>query len=1579
MLLPRSTLPTAAVHADLLKGAGYQVGESRWTACVIRFKSASILFIVVYLWTSQGLSDQNSAILHEIFTLVSLFAGLVVIAGDWQMEPSELQRSPWISFLNLDFAFPDDVDATCKAGPARFIDFFVLSAPLRQFVDSQAVFSVPWEPHIGLRLDIPCNLRSFVAPHLQIPRSLPNISDIDSAELDVDDLWQRSCDLADSYIRKWTNGTGVLGASWHTMTYMDQCQAEISRKHTLSTTRIEFFTCMVAGHRGRDIFPFVGRGALPHFADRPVIRRTFADATFSCPHTDFWFRMVSLMKWLLKATPQKLHSSSLLQPMASIKSNARHLALHWNRMVFPNFTVEEWIQWISLMTPASVVFGAEGFETAKVQAFIDAAEAQKKKALSTFRAQRKRSFRQWLSKDLSTGASKAHALVKDIPRTSAPSHDIAASAFSLWSDLWGSTSSPFQEDVPCSQQWPSMLLSFLRQVHPHSAAMQPVALVKNAAADRDLVHLAGPQDSTWTFLPAQFRVEYEQYLIGAKEPLDLVSLRSAIASYPDKKAKGVDMWLMATLQKLPDDALEGLLDVLNMAHSTLLWPLQLLINLMALIPKPQGGERPIAKTPMLYRLFNVMKSLGVKDWSRSTTKSFDYAAAGKSAVYSGAARCLLNELATLSDKEAAALLWDMDKFFDRISPTLVAQRGLHDGYPIEDLALALSMHIAPRVLSLGPYMSSLIFPTVSILAGCSHSVDFAKLIMYPVVDAPLTAAPKTRTYSFVDDVSQAAIGSFRLVLNTLIRAGFAFVKGVRASRLVISPKSVVVASSPRLAQLVARALHNSTGVSLTQQSGARDLGVMNNPTRRRNTSLQQQRLRKTKARLLKISPLAKTLRRARSLTVTGATPQATWGAGVIGIAPTQMSRLRSWTAASSGITAHGRCRTTAIAVAFGHLRDPMIVCTRQQVDLWIQLWRGEPQLRQLAVRHWRDAHARLQPPNLGHEASSTSSWNGVIGPFTTTLAVLRDTGWNCEQPGAFVDPSGIKWIPSLDTDVEPFLDLVDKFTLQAVWRDAATFWCGSGAQQGIEWHSTMALHRHLTRLLAGELQDSFPEVNFDGSVAEEDLWDEQSLGWLELLLTGGFWPQMRYADTAGGSSLCPRCRRAPESALHLFWQCPANDYMLDPRVVDSQYLKQSAVEGAEDNACLWLRGLLPLGLIPLSTPYPDNMEWHYVGLDPPVHAAWPSGRYYTDASGGAFSSIKLLRRVGFAAVYLNQNEDAFDTLFEELSATVHNFVFGAFSVLPGHHQTVPRGELHAIVSVVLSVQQGTCTIYTDSKISADLFGQGKARCLNSENSDLWSMLWSHIDAGGINVTLVWTKGHVDTVQVMEDYHVSRMSLVGNTYADALANRAADLAQVATQDSMTCLWHFSAVRHIQARCVAILMATMPQRRQLLLTRPVRDKIPRAVSVMGCAISTQHRLLAFSKTLHCYVCHKHSSSTAAGRRQFLQSPCNVNHDLVNAIFLGRARPISIPQGTKVQVGRRALHDSHQLHVYRGLYFCGLCGYSAATKAQMLVDKCEVRGKAAKQRVSRLFNGNLPSGLANWPNEVSDTKPGASLLLG
>ena len=58
---------------------------------------------------------------------------------------------------------------------------------------------------------------------------------------------------------------------------------------------------------------------------------------------------------------------------------------------------------------------------------------------------------------------------------------------------------------------------------------------------------------------------------------------------------------------------------------------------------------------------------------------------------------------------------------------------------------------------------------------------------------------------------------------------------------------------------------------------------------------------------------------------------------------------------------------------------------------------------------------------------------------------------------------------------------------------------------------------------------------------------------------------------------CPRCGLAPEAPFHRFWECADNDNIEEPAMhLTNDYLEE-ARQGANEAACFWTRGLVPLG------------------------------------------------------------------------------------------------------------------------------------------------------------------------------------------------------------------------------------------------------------------------------------------------------------------------------------------------------------------------------------------------------------------
>ena len=142
----------------------------------------------------------------------------------------------------------------------------------------------------------------------------------------------------------------------------------------------------------------------------------------------------------------------------------------------------------------------------------------------------------------------------------------------------------------------------------------------------------------------------------------------------------------------------------------------------------------------------------------------------------------------------------------------------------------------------------------------------------------------------------------------------------------------------------------------------------------------------------------------------------------------------------------------------------------------------------------------------------------------------------------------------------------------------------------------------------------------------------------------------------------------------MLYQCPCNADIVSEQLRSTDYLCSQAVPGSAELPCLWLRGLLPNSIILINTPFPSSPSWQFVGKQPPGDV-WDTGLYYSDASGGKYSSIPLLRRCGLGIVRLTDGCPT-DGPFDDLAYILE---WGVFGVLPGRAQTIPRAELFCVV------------------------------------------------------------------------------------------------------------------------------------------------------------------------------------------------------------------------------------------------------------------------------------------------------------
>ena len=217
----------------------------------------------------------------------------------------------------------------------------------------------------------------------------------------------------------------------------------------------------------------------------------------------------------------------------------------------------------------------------------------------------------------------------------------------------------------------------------------------------------------------------------------------------------MDQWNVPWLKAMSLEAKEGLAAILNMVEGCRAWPTHTMSNTIVLMGKPQGGCRPIALMPMLYRLWTKVRKPQIQQWDKTTCRGpWDAAIQGSSALRAAILTMFQDELHLLNGGEVASILWDMEKFYDSLDIGRLVDKAREMGYPTLIFGLGILMHMSPRVIKAYDHYGLPIMPSNGIIAGCTQSTFWARLFLYKIMEQAYTQEMGKHLRTFIDDVSQ---------------------------------------------------------------------------------------------------------------------------------------------------------------------------------------------------------------------------------------------------------------------------------------------------------------------------------------------------------------------------------------------------------------------------------------------------------------------------------------------------------------------------------------------------------------------------------------------------------------------------------------------------------------------------------------------------------------------------------------------------------------------------------------------------------------------------------------------------------
>lgn len=901
--------------------------------------------------------------------------------------------------------------------------------------------------------------------------------------------------------------------------------------------------------------------------------------------------------------------------------------------------------------------------------------------------------------------------------------------------------------------------------------------------------------------------------LGAWGPLTLPMLKAAIGRTPAGTGLGVDRLSPCYLKALPQQGLQGLLGCLASMEASMALPDRAMLNMVALLDKPAGGDRPISLMAMPYRVWLRMRRYQVAAWDREHAGPWDCAVAGVGAVDAAFISEAQTEAAVLAGRSVGGALLDMAKFYDHVDLSILGRDALRHDYPLPVLLLGLQAYLAPRMLKKGALMHEGVQPWGGIIAGCAQATSCARLYLWD----PLREANSIRrgltAREFVDDILVKAIGTATFVKTVVPEALVHLFELLRGKKCQISDKSKVLASSLKLASSITDRLAVA-GVHFEVARTGRDLGVDTTFGRRRTVPIARGRRQKATFRVSRMAKLLKVTRKARKLYPAGAQAQALWGGQIGGIAPTTLRKLRTDAARATGILTRGLCTTTAIRLCFGAEQDPLIKARAQLLGNWAKMMAKPGGLLQQVRGVWRKAQLRL-----GTQADRI--WKRVRGPITAVIATLRDLDWKSPFPDEWIDFEGQRWQAG-GSDLTALTARVAQSVERQVWPVAATHPQGAGLERGADLVPATRLVRGLSR--AGCAPDA---------------------ALVEHIAAGAMWGDLR-RHQAGyrADGVCRRCRQALDDDFHRVWACPCNEQITSRHVQGTQTMAAEALqEGQREHACFWVRGIVPLSWYQVPEPSAQRTR-RLVAF--PAAAPLRGGVYATDGSGGKYSQDPLLRRCGWAWVQMIEGKPG----------------FAKFGCLEGPKQSVPRAELVAVAEVVRETV-GDVEVLTDHLNIVKGFRKGASATALADNSDLWEELWAAVGQHQGTVRVTKVPAHADTVQKVIAAGLDEWpdALVGNFVADALSGRAAYEAEVASEAA-------KAVKALREKATLILrriaaitreISKLPRERHREVVPP-RTRLAPGMKLSRAKQETTHQVTSLGRRWRCVSCYGTSPGTS-----------------------------------------------------------------------------------------------------------------------
>ena len=484
-------------------------------------------------------------------------------------------------------------------------------------------------------------------------------------------------------------------------------------------------------------------------------------------------------------------------------------------------------------------------------------------------------------------------------------------------------------------------------------------------------------------------------------PSELVAqeLSWAASTFPAHTGVGQDNASPRAYNRLTFRALSALARLLLLFEAMENWPAVLSLVLVVLIPKSDGGKRPIGLFPSPIRLWWRVRSNVARKWEAAQARPSLFGSAGMGALRAAWNVSFAAEAAATSNRTYGQGLLDLIKAFERIPHHLLVKAARKHGYCLVMLRLSLAAYRCSRTLVDNKVCSRLIVAICGITAGSGSATTELRCLVLDVVDAAYVLFPSISLVVFVDDFTIEFCGTFFKVRHDLAKAIDFIVTHFETILLlqISAAKSIVIGGTTMLAKAVVAA------ASTKKVSAARHGKLLGTPSgggRRRVVKHLYDRMRNFKGKVGRIHALRRMGIRTGSVARAAGTPAITYGVETIGMSDSHLSQVRSLIARASSPEGGGKDLNLVLYLLDGvsGSLDPAFDAHVLPIVRYATAWWEGWQKASAISAAMTDAQRKL--------ASRGFKWGCVCGPMAALIMTLRRVAWVIVSPTILSDDVG---------------------------------------------------------------------------------------------------------------------------------------------------------------------------------------------------------------------------------------------------------------------------------------------------------------------------------------------------------------------------------------------------------------------------------------------------------------------------------------------------------------------------------------------------------------------------------------------